>query len=719
MHLAKHCLLLATLCALSNTAVFAETASFWSDQNTIAARGLESYYPSNDRGVENARTLTLNTEAMKALLVPSVESSPSDTNLQARAAAQISVELPLPDGSNVQLTLEKTTVLPPKLAAKYSSIMTYKVAEANGDVVSGRVDFTELGFHAMLQTVDGQTLFIDPADTTSSENYISYRKAEQSSDVAFQCNEPGNHSEHAHSPLSERSPFQSRAAARTRSNEGIIEYRMAIAATGEYTQLQGGTTSAALSAMATTLNRVNHVYEQSLGIRLSLIENNDELIYTNSSTDPYSNYNIESMLAENQKNLDSVIGSENYDIGHVFGTSGGGLAYIGSVCTGNNKARGASGIRNPNNDSFDIDYVAHEIGHQFGATHTFNSNQGICTSGARTSISAFEPGSGSSIMSYVGGCGTDDLQSFADAMFHSGNIEQINQNVMTGTASSCGIAHASTNSAPLAFAGSSYTIPANTPFELTAAATDADNDLLQYSWEQIDTGTASALKVDTGNNPLFRILPPTNNAMRSFPALQTILGTGFVKGETLPSTDRTMNFQVAVYDGNHAPSLDRVSLKIISNNGGFKLHLPASQYKPGTTIGVSWDTANTQNSPINCSTVDLELSTNGGNLFDVELAKNIPNTGYANVYLPQSIATTNSGRFKLSCSNNIFFSISSKNFTIDPNVQANAADTRNTENTTTAQTTPLSGGGSMSLSIFLLLISASFIRKHAILNKNC
>ena len=709
MHLAKHCLLLVSICGLLNTSVFAQTPTLWLDQSDIAARGLDSKYISNDRGVKNARALTLNTEAMKSLLTPTLKDFTANENIQARAATQISIEMPLPDGSNVQLNLESTAVLPPQLAEKYTSIKTYKVAEANGGIVSGRVDFTELGFHAMLQTVDGQTLFIDPANETTTENYISYRKAEQSSEVAFQCSAPDEHN-HEHKPFS---PFQSRVAARTRSNEGIIEYRIAIAATGEYTQLQGGTVSAALSAIATTLNRVNHVYEQSLGIRLSLIEQNDLLIYTNSSIDPYSNYDIENMLAENQKNLDLVIGSSNYDIGHVFGTSGGGLAYIGSVCNGSSKARGASGIRNPNNDSFDIDYVAHEIGHQFGATHTFNSNQGICTSGARTSRSAFEPGSGSSIMSYVGGCGTDDLQSFADAMFHSGNIEQINQNVLTGTASSCGIAHQSSNSAPLAFAGSSYTIPANTPFELKAAATDADNDVLQYSWEQIDIGSASALKVDTGNNPLFRILPPTDKATRSFPSLQTILGTGFVKGETLPSTDRTMNFQLAVYDGHHAPSLDRVSLKVVSNNESFKLHLPASQYKQGTTIGVSWDTANTQHSPINCSSVDLSLSTDGGKLFDVALAKSIPNTGAANVYLPASVASTNSGRFKLSCSNNIFFSISSINFTIDQTIQVTAAGTRSAESDSLAQTPTTGGGGSMNYLISILLLSAFMFRKGA------
>lgn len=680
--------------------------TLWQDQDETSSRGIVAMSWGNDRGVHNARTLTLNTDAMKTLLVPAVD----DTSIKLQTALLTTIELPLPDGSNVSLSIESTQILPTVLAKKFTSIRTYKVAKPNGNIVSGRIDFTELGFHAMLQTADGHTLLIDPASKKTNTEYLSYRKSEQSNQEAFQCSafEDDDHADHAFSPL------QSRAATQTRSNEGIIEYRIAIAATAEYTQLQGGTIASSLSAIATTLNRVNHVYEQNLGIRLSLVEKNDLLIYTKSATDPYSNYNIETMLLQNQSNLDLVIGGDNYDIGHVFGTSGGGLAYIGSVCNDSSKARGASGIRNPNNDSFDIDYVAHEIGHQFGATHTFNSNQGICTSGARTARSAFEPGSGSSIMSYVGGCGTDDLQSFADAMFHSGNIEQINENVLNGTGSSCGIVHQTTNSPPIAFAGSSYTIPALTPFELNGQAVDYDDDTLLFSWEQIDTGSASALKTDTGNNPLFRIMAPTSESNRSFPVLMTLLGTGYTKGETLPSTNRIMNFQLAVYDGHHAPSLDRVSLNIVNSGEAFKLKAPASQYGQGTAV-IYWNTANTQNSPVSCPSIDLHLSTDGGLHFDTLLASAIPNTGAASVYLPNTIQTT-TGRFKLSCSNNIFFSVSSDNFAISQNIESSAAGPRNIDTIIIADNTTYSGGGSTGTSLFLLFLIATMFKKDQKLN---
>jgi len=288
-------------------------------------------------------------------------------------------------------------------------------------------------------------------------------------------------------------------------------------------------------------------------------------------------------------------------------------------------------------------------------------------------------------------------------MFHSGNIEQINNNVLNGTASSCGIIHQSNNSAPIALAGDSYTIPAHTPFELKANAADADNDALLYSWEQIDLGAASGLKLDTGNNPLFRILPPSKDSIRSFPAVPTILGTNVLKGETLPSTDRIMNFQLAVYDGHHIPSLDRVSIKVVNNGEAFKLFSVASHYAQGTNPTIYWNTANTESPPISCSSVDLSLSTDGGKQFDIVLASGIPNTGSAIVNLPEDIPSTNTARFKLSCSNNIFFSISSDNFSISQNAQPAAIGPRSDEDENLAEAGGEGGGGSMGIMLLPLL----------------
>ena len=670
----------------------------WQDADAVAARSTSL---TSEHGIENARELNLNTSAMESLLLNQAQS-----NLAGRPQSGISIDLPLPDGENVSVILEATKLLPARLADKFPTIRTYKVATEGTAILSGRLDYTTQGFHAMLLTSKGETVFIDPKDNNGSNEYLSYLKSDQQTDHPLQCSTPEAHD---HSVLPE---LQSRSALAARSSGGTIEYRIAIAATAEYTSRQGGTVASALSAIVTTLSRVNQVYEQSLGVRLSLVENNDQIIYTQSSSDPYSNFDIDAMLSENQTNLDRVIGNENYDIGHVFGSSGGGLAYIGSLCNNGRKAMAASGINSPYNDSFDIDFVAHELGHQFGATHTFNGTLGICTAGARTARSAFEPGSGSSIMSYAGGCGTDDLQRNADPMFHSGNIQQIQQNILSGVGSSCGIQQTSANQAPTVSAGTAYTSPANTPFELSATATDMDGDSLLYSWEQADTGTATTLKTDTGDNPLFRIFKPNQSQSRTFPSMKTLTGREYINGEMLPLSDRVMKFQVAVYDGKNAPSIGQTQVTVVNTGEAFSLESPLTSYQQDSYTSITWNTANTHNAPINCNAVDLHLSTNAGDSFDFQVAQGISNSGSAIVHIPENVPDSSNARFKLSCSSNIFFSISSQSFSIGQELAQPQETTRSEQNIPADQESTLSGGGSINPLLLVLVFFVFMVRKN-------
>ena len=622
---------------------------------------------------QKARFLTLDSSQLFNRLKPVANSGvvyKSTRKKGLNKATQIAIDLPLPNGESIHVSVIEDNILPESLKAKYPDIMTYKVLPDNR-IVSGRLDSTPNGFHGMLQTREGETIFIDPVAKSlknlgsDKATYVSYRKSAQKhskeNDIPFSC------SVAIAQEVAERSNRSLVSKNQPRSSKSLINYRIAVAATGEYTAKHGGTVASALAAITTTINRVNQVYEQDLGIHLSLVENNDLLIYTNASSDPYdarNGDNRHALLIQNQANIDAIIGADNYDIGHLFSTSGGGLAAVGSVCSNHRKAQGVSGSHYVN-DSFALDFVAHEIGHQFGATHSFNGTQGLCAGKTRAARTAFEPGSGSSIMSYAGYCGGDDLQRNSDAMFHIGSIQQIRAYVTDGGGKRCGVQSTASNTAPKVNAGKNYIIPAQTPFELKGNATDVDNDPLVYSWEQVDAGTASPTNHDRGDNALFRVHLPSQSKKRSFPPLSDIISHTTNRGETLPTQQRLMNFRFVVQDSYNITQSDSMAVQVWRTGSRFALNLPRSQYTVGDTYKIRWNVANTDKTPVNCENVDIALSVDDGYQFNHILGKNIPNTGEAWVTIPSEIVATNRGRFKLSCSDNIFFALSYRSFKLN------------------------------------------------------
>ena len=420
------------------------------------------------------------------------------------------------------------------------------------------------------------------------------------------------------------------------------------------------------------MNSVDAIYEREVAIKLVLVANENAIIFTDTTTDGYTSDNVSALISENQTKLDSVIGQANYDIGHVFdGRSEApgffsfqGLASLSSVCRDGVKARGVSITRSVQPSSVIAFYsTAHEMGHQFGASHTFNATTGNCAS-QRSPSTAYEPGTGSTIMGYRFACGAEDLMS-SDTYFHTASLEQIVNYTTLGSGSSCPVLTADGNAAPVVDAGPTYTIPQGTPFTLGALGSDANGDDLTFCWEEFDLGTAAPPNTDDGSRPIFRSFAPTGNPSRTFPRLSDILNGFPTFGESLPVTTRTMNFRVTARDdrfngGGINSAATQVNVR--ADSGPFIVTQPASgaNWIIGTTRTITWNIANTNSSPINCNSVRIFMSVNGGSSFPIVLADDTPNDGSETLMLPVAVPTSGgvSARIKVVAKGNVFFNIS-------------------------------------------------------------
>jgi len=561
------------------------------------------------------------------------------------------IDIPFPDnGSQLYQVFENNT-MHPDLKAKFPEIRSYDAIGANGDFA--KIDITPHGFHAMIFSASKGRMFIDPYSMGDSENYKVYFKRDFTTTKQMECSLVGNILQGKKKVnLSENKQF------------GTCElrtYRFAVSATGEYTTFHGGTVALAQAAQVTTMNRVNGLYERSMALTLTIIGNNNLIVFTNAGTDPFTNGTPGSMINENQTEVDATIGSGNYDIGHVFGTNSGGLAGLGVVCSGGNKARGVTGSSAPVGDPFDIDYVAHETGHQFGANHTQNNN---CN---RNNATAMEPGSASTIMGYAGIC-APDVQSNSDDHFHGISLEEIHNEI---TSHGCPVTTVLANAAPaITSTNGNVTVPANTPFALTAHCSDADGDPLYYCWEQMDNAAATMPPVATSTDgPNFRSNSPVLDSTRYFPNLADLAAGITPTWEVVPSVTRTMNFRVVVRDqpigvigcNDHAD----VTLTTDAGSGPFIVTYPTATgitWAGNGTETVTWDVANTDNAPVSCAFVDILLSTDGGVTYSTVLASNVPNDGSETITVPNVGTTT--ARIMVICSNGTFFDISDNDFEI-------------------------------------------------------
>ena len=489
---------------------------------------------------EKYRTLALDLAALDGLLAAAPLENVTDL---AQPQADVILGLPLPDGGFGRFRAVESPIMEPGLAAKFPEISTYRGQGVDDPAASVRFDRTSAGFHAMIRSPAG-TVYIDPYSRRDVDHYISYWTRDLSgAGRTFECG--------VRERLDSSDLIATYRMAKGDSGATLRTYRLAVAATGEYTIFHGGTVPLGQAAIVTAMNRVNDIYEQEVAIRMVLVANNDQLVYTDPATDPYTNDDGATMLGQNQVNIDAVIGSANYDIGHVFSTGGGGIASLGVPCTAS-KARGVTGLPSPTGDPFWVDFVAHEMGHQWAGNHTFNGDDGNCAGLNRNPGTAYEPGSGSTIMAYAGICGSQNLQSNSDPYFHGISLDEMIAYSTVGSGNGCAVQSATGNQAPSVDAGAAYTIPLETPFELCGSATDPDADPLTYTWEEFDLGPAGAPDMPVGDAPIFRSFTPTASPCRTFPRISDLAAGTLVIGELLPTYARTMNFRLTARDNRPA-----------------------------------------------------------------------------------------------------------------------------------------------------------------------
>lgn len=660
---------------------FAQTDRLWSESSRKSATEIFE----NKLTINNPKIYSLDINGLKNALAKAPK------RLAAGEKSEIIISFPNSEGKMENFKVRENSNFDPQLAAKYPDIKSY-VGEGLGD--SGSTVYfsvSPLGLSSMEIYGDKSAVFIEPYSKDLS-TYVVYKKSDKKDDLSkFECTVI----DVAQKGVANTTNLVARPNA---DDAKLRTFRLALSCTGEYTAYFGGTKANALAAMNNTMTRVNGVFEKDFAARMVLIANNDSVIYTNASTDPYSAAaSMSNWNSELQSTLTSVIGEANYDIGHLFGASGGGgnAGCIGCVCTNGSKGSGYTSPADaiPSGDNFDIDYVAHEMGHQFGGNHTFSmNNEGT---GAN-----MEPGSGSTIMGYAG-ITSQDIQPHSDAFFHAISIQQITNNIKAKT---CPTSTSTGNSIPTANAGLDYTIPKGTPFMLTGAGTDANGDSLTYIWEQMDnasssqTGASSAASATKATGPTFRSWTPQTTPVRYFPRMASVLaGATTTAGseitvEALSNVARTYNFRFTVRDNRAGGSGNNSDDAVITVNGTAGPFSVSSQNTATTVTGgtsqtVTWNVAGTTANGVNAANVDILWSTDGGNTWTTLLA-GTPNDGTQAVTIPNTSTTT--GRIMVKGSNHIFFDVNNANITV--NAGSGTSDT-------TAPTAPtLAASGTTSTS---------------------
>lgn len=590
------------------------------------------------------------------------------------------LDLPMADGQLKRFWVVESPIIAPGLAAKFPAIHTYygTAADASGTTVRLGVGYD--GFHAYLFEANSTEQTIQSFDNGQSALYMVFRNKDLPAVSFLPDGKLGCGVDDA-DITSSMDPDQSALGQITQERGSARvsrkKYRIAIAAKAEYSNYFNNSIPVILGKITTALNYIVAIQERDFAVRFELVAENDKLIFTNPDTDPYSGLETGDWMNQNQAAVNNAIGSGAYDIGHVFAVyvtgSATGIAG-GRICNVFGKARGCSSTNPPEGTYFNL-VAAHEMCHQMSGSHTMN-NCSTDSNGQLASFNSYEPGSGSSIMGYPGVCGSNDVQGGSDPYFHISNIEQVANYLYLDEGNTCGITEVSDNNQPTAtiLASNTLSIPIGTPFKLKGLATDEDNDVLTYCWEQYNLGPISPLGAPTGTAPSFRSYPPDTSTTRYFPRLATVAGNISDVDEVLPTYSRDLTFRFTVRD-NHAAAggiaTSQISLKAVASAGPFFVLGPngsGTNWKAGEQKEITWEVAKTDLAPVNCKFVNIKLSIDGGVTFPITLAANVPNTGRHCIVVPGNLTTK--GRIMVEAADNVFYDMSNTNLTIQNPSQA-------------------------------------------------
>ena len=642
-------------------------------QDVLWQRVTSSSFSRKTDGVSsNKLYYKLNTSLLSSKLVSASNKTAKNTVSE--------ITIPNTDGILERFSVWESSNFDPELQAKYPEIRSY---EGRGiDDKGAKIHFSvaPIGMQTMVFRTARPTEYIEQNPDNKSE-YVLFKSTDNAaSKMILDCKTPNSISKNT-------SSVTAKAASNAKEFKTL---QLALSCTGEYAAYFGGTVAGALAGMNATLTRVNGIFNRDLAVQLILVANNDAVIYTDASTDPYS---IASVGADNnnpawpkevQTTLTNVIGEANYDIGHLFGASGGGgnASCIGCVCVsptsseplGKGSAFTSPADAKPQGDNFDIDFVAHEMGHQLGGSHTFSyANEGMGT--------CYEPGSGSTIMGYAGV--TDyDVQNHSDDYFSYASISQIQNNLAGKT---CPVSTPiADNNPPVIKAGSDYTIPISTPFILTGTGSDPEGNSITYTWEQFDsamtTFASNSLTYPTKpDGPMFRSFSPTTSSVRYMPALSSVLNNQLTTSwESVSSIAKTMNFTLTGRDnaalGKAQTNTDAMIVTVSDAAGPFAVTSQTDEnlgWAKGSAQTITWSVNNTNTLP-GSSNVNIKLSVDGGLTYPIVLVSNTPNDGSETILVPEIDAATNC-RLLIEPVNNIYYAINKKTFAIGYTVSTSCA----------------------------------------------